>query len=197
MTTAESTPSFSIREGVTVVLDERQLGCHGSLTVTAGLVRVAASRLEEDPLEVHPMTLGFLQAGDQMALDPLQKKRLHLLALSDSLLEESGRIPPAADGSSLHDWTMEMLLIRNLRDAEHRISALLQLLMRRFGRRRGAWYELSLPLTHADLAELCGHTRVTVSRQFSRWRSQGLLEQDPGPQRLLRLAPELVEALAA
>jgi CRP-like cAMP-binding protein len=197
MTTVDSSPSLTIREGVTVVLDEQHLERHRSLTVTAGLVRVAASRLEEELLEVHPMTLGFLQAGDQMALDLLWKKRLHLHALCDSQLEESGRIPPAADGNSLHDWTMEMLLIRNLCDAEHRISALLQLLVRHFGHRRGAWYELSLPLTHADLAELCGHTRVTVSRQFSRWRSLGLLEQDPGPQRLLRLAPELVEYRAA
>ena len=194
MTTVDSSSSLSIREGVTVVLEERQLERHCSLTVTAGLVRVAASRLEEDPLEVHPMTLGFLQAGDQLALDLLWKKRLHLQALIDSRLEESGRIPPAADGNSLHDWTLEMLLIRNRSDAEHRISALLQLLVRRFGRRRGAWYELSFPMTHADLAELCGHTRVTVSRQFSRWRSQGLLEQDPGPHRLLRLAPDLVES---
>jgi hypothetical protein len=194
MTTVDSSPSLSIREGVTVVLEERQLERHCSLTVTAGLVRVAASRLEEDPLEVHPMTLGFLQAGDQLALDLLWKKRLHLQALIDSRLEESGRIPPAADGNSLHDWTLEMLLIRNRSDAEHRISALLQLLVRRFGRRRGPWYELSLPMTHADLAELCGHTRVTVSRQFSRWRSQGLLEQDPGPHRLLRLAPDLLES---
>ncbi|MFM7235156.1 MAG: Crp/Fnr family transcriptional regulator [Cyanobium sp.] len=194
MTTVDSSPPLSIREGVTVVLEERQLERHRSLTVTAGLVRVAASRLEQDPLEVHPMTLGFLQAGDQLALDLLWKKRLHLQALIDSRLEESGRIPPAADGNSLHDWTLEMLLIRNLSDAEHRISALLQLLVRRFGRRRGAWYELSFPMTHADLAELCGHTRVTVSRQFSRWRSQGLLEQDPGPHRLLRLAPDLVES---
>jgi CRP/FNR family transcriptional regulator len=86
-----------------------------------------------------------------------------------------------------------MLLIRNLHDAEQRISALLQLLVRHFGRRHGAWVELSLPMTHGDLAELCGHTRVTVSRQFSRWREQGLLEQEATPRRLLRLAPELVD----
>jgi hypothetical protein len=190
----ESSPAFSIREGVTVVLDERQLAFHRSLTVTSGLVRVAASRFEEDPLEAHPITLGFLQAGDQLPLDQPWRKRLHLQALADSQLVDRGPNLPEGDGNSLYDWTLEMLWIRNLSDAEQRISALLQLLVKHFGQRRGAWYVLNLPMTHADLAELCGHTRVTVSRQFSRWRVQGLLEQDSGPERLLRLAPSLVEA---
>jgi hypothetical protein len=194
MTTVEPCPALSIREGVTLVLDGRQLELYRCFTVTVGLVRVGASRHAEDALEVHPITLGFLQAGDQLALDQLWNKRLHLQALADSQLEDGDRVPPASDGHSLQDWTLEMLLIRNLHDAEQRISALLQLLVRHFGRRHGAWYELSLPMTHADLAELCGHTRVTVTRQFSRWREQGLLEQEANPhQRLLRLAPELVQ----
>ena len=193
MTTVEPCPGLSIREGVTVVLDGRQLELHRCFTVTLGLVRVGASRQEEDAHQAHPITLGFLQAGDQLAPGQLWNKRLHLQALADSRLEASARVPQAIDGNSLQDWTLEMLLIRNLHDAEQRISALLQLLVRHFGRRHGPWVELSLPMTHADLAELCGHTRVTVSRQFSRWREQGLLEQEASPRRLLRLAPELVD----
>ena len=76
---------------------------------------------------------------------------------------------------------------------ELRIAALLQLLVQRLGHRRGSWYELPIRLTHAELAELSGHTRVTVTRQLSRWRDQGLIEQDEGPQRCLRIAPALVE----
>jgi len=193
MTTIEPCPALSIREGFTLVLDGRQLELYHCFTVTVGLVRVGASRHEEDALQVHPITLGFLQAGDQLALHQLWNKRLHLQALADSQLEDGERVPPAIDGNSLQDGTLEMLLIRNLHDAEQRISALLQLLVRHFGRRHGPWYELSLPMAHADLAELCGHNRVTVTRQFSRWREQGLLEQEANPHRLLRLAPELVE----
>jgi CRP-like cAMP-binding protein len=70
---------------------------------------------------------------------------------------------------------------------------LLQLLVQRLGHRRGAWYDLPIRLTHAELAELSGHTRVTVTRQLSRWRDQGLIEQGEGPQRCLRIAPALVE----
>lgn len=194
MTTGETSPSLWIREGVTLLFDQRELERHRCLRVTAGLVRVAVSRLEEDPLKVHPMTLGFLQTGDLLALDLLSKKRLHLQALSVCRLEESGLISPPADGNSLHEWMLEMLLIRDLKDSEHRISALLQLLVRRLGHRRGPWYELNLPMTQAELAELCGHNRGTVSRQFSRWRSQGLLEQHAGARRVLRLAPALMNS---
>lgn len=193
MTTDEPMATLSIREGITLLLDERQLECHQCLTVRDGLLRVAVSRFEEDSLEGHPVTLGFLQTGDQLPLDLLRTKRLHLQALRATWLVASHPALPAVDGSSLHDWTLEMLLIRNLSDAEQRISALLQLLVQRLGHRRGAWYELVLPLTHAELAELCGHTRVTVTRQFSRWRQQGLLNQE-GRQHLLRVSPSLVEA---
>lgn len=193
MTWTDAGATLLIREGSTLLLDQQQLQRHRCLTVTAGLVRVWASSLEEEALQAHPVTLAFLKAGDQIPLDQLRRKRLHLQALSASRLVES-RQGLAADGNSLHDWTLDMLLIRNLSDAERRISALLQLLVTRLGHRRGAWYELLLPLTHAELAELCGHTRVTVTRQFSRWRQQGLLEQDCGPQRLLRVAPALMES---
>ena len=100
---------------------------------------------------------------------------------------------PPAGASSLHDWTVALLMIRHLGDAEQRITALLQLLVQRLGIRRSGWYELPLRLTHADLAELSGHTRVTVTRQLSKWREGGLIEQDNGPGRNLRIAPELVD----
>ena len=74
-----------------------------------------------------------------------------------------------------------------------RITALMQLLVQRLGIRKGEWYELPLRLTHADLAQLCGHTRVTVTRQLSKWRESGLIEQDNTASRNLRIAPELVD----
>jgi hypothetical protein len=193
MTTLEDWRTLSIREGFTLLLDERQLERLQCLTVTAGLLRVGASRLAEEALQVQPVTLGFLQSGDRLPLDLLRNRRLHLQALTSARLEDGCPTIPAAGVSSLHDWTLELLLIRDLSDAERRITALLQLLVQRIGRRGGAWYELPLRLTHTDLAQLCGHSRVTVTRQFSRWREQGLLEQEGGAQGPLRLAPALIE----
>ena len=61
-------------------------------------------------------------------------------------------------------------------------------------RRSGHRYECTLEFTHAELAELGGQTRVTVTRQLSKWRDTGLIQQDSGPERTLRIAPLLVEA---
>jgi hypothetical protein len=193
MTTTEAKPALSIRAGNTLLLDAHLLERNQCLTVHSGLVRVAASRPDQEALSAQPVTLGFLQAGDQLPLDLLRTTRLHLEALEATRLTEGCTVVPAAGTNSLHEWTLSLLLIRNLSDAEQRIGALLQLLVERLGRRNGAWYELSLRLTHAELADLSGHTRVTVTKQLSKWRSLGLIEQDNGPERTLRISPELLE----
>lgn len=199
MTTTEAEPSaagtLTIRPGHALLLDQQQPGQYDCLQVEVGLVRVALSRPGQDALDARPVTLGFLQAGDHLPLDALRHDaRLHLQALTTTRLVAGCPAQPAIGASSLHDWTLELLLIRQRGEAEQRIVALLHLLVHRLGRRRGAWYELPLRLTHAELAELSGHTRATVTRQFSRWRDHGLLQQDCGPERLLRIAPQLVHA---
>ncbi|MFM8660432.1 MAG: helix-turn-helix domain-containing protein [Cyanobium sp.] len=194
MTTTEASAALSIRAGNTLLLDARLLERNHCLTVHSGLVRVSASRPEQEALAAQPVTLGFLQAGDQLPLDLLRTTRLHLEALTAAQLVEGCPMEPAAGTINLHEWTLSLLLLRNLNDAGQRIGALLQLLVERLGRRNGAWYELPLRLTHAELADLSGHTRVTVTKQLSRWRSLGLIEQDAGPARTLRISPELLEA---
>lgn len=194
MTTAEALPALTIDCGHTLLLDESQLERHHCLTVQSGLVRVAISRPEHEALQAHAITLGFLQTGDHLSLDLLRHARLHLQALWPTRLMEGGTTLPAVGSTSLHDWTLGLLLIRHLGDAEQRILALLQLLVKRLGQRCGAWYELPFRLTHAELAELSGHTRATVTRQLCRWREQGLIGPDGHSDRGLRLAPELIES---
>ncbi|MEB3166210.1 MAG: Crp/Fnr family transcriptional regulator [Cyanobacteriota bacterium] len=185
--------SLRIRAGHTMLLDAQLLQRDSCLSIAAGLVRVALSSPDEDALDADTITLGYLQTGDHLPLDLLRNGRLHLQALVPTQLESGCPALPPVGASSLHEWTVDLLMIRRLGEAEQRITALLQLLVQRLGRRRGAWYELPLRLTHADLAELSGHTRVTVTRQLSRWRDQGLVVQDNGPLRTLRIAPALVE----
>ena len=194
-----------IRAGHTMLLDESVLRDaavleHGScLSISSGLVRVAISQPEQEALQASTITLGFLQTGDHLSLDLLRTVRLHVQALTPSLLESHDSPIPPLGGCSLQEWTVDLLMIRHLGDAQLRLRALLQLLVRRLGRRGPGGYELPLRLTHADLAELSGQNRVTVTRQLSRWRELGLIEQSgPGPgegsERGLRLAPELIDA---
>jgi hypothetical protein len=194
MTTTDRPTGLQIRAGHTMLLDEQLLQRGHCLSITDGLVRVGMSNPDQEALDAQPITLGFLQAGDQLPLDLLRTTRLHLLALTPTRLEPGCPALPPIGASSLHDWTVALLMIRHLGEAEQRITALLQLLVQRLGIRKGDWYELPLRLTHADLAQLCGHTRVTVTRQLSKWRESGLIEQDNTASRNLRIAPELVDA---
>jgi len=194
MSTTDAPTTLSIRAGHTMLLDEELLQRTHYLSVEAGLVRVGISNPDQEALQANLVTLGFLQAGDHLPLDLLRNSRLHLQALTPTRLVGDTSALPAVGANSLHDWTLDLLLLRHLGEAEQRIQALLQLLVERLGRRSGEWYELPVRLTHAELAELSGHTRVTVTRQLSRLREQRLIEQDAGPGRCLRIAPELVEA---
>lgn len=199
MTTIEPGTPFSprlslpIRLGHTLLLDEEILQRDHCLSIRSGLVRVAVVPPDQQGSEARIITLGFLQEGDHLPLDLLRSSCLQVQALTPALLQSGSSPVPPAGSSCLHEWTVALLLIRHLGDAERRLGALLSLLVRRLGHRCSHWYALPLRLTHADLAELCGLNRVTVTRQLSKWRERGLVEQDSGPDRLLRLAPQLVE----
>ena len=184
---------LQIQTGHTLLLDEQMLNDGNCLSVSKGLVRVAMSKPDQEALDAQPITLGFLRAGDHLPLELLRNNRLHLQALSTTQLDTACPSLPPAGASSLSDWTVALLCIRHLSDAEQRIAALLQLLVQRLGSRNGNWYELPLRLTHAELAELSGHTRVTITKQLSRWKESGLIQQDRGANSTLRMAPELIE----
>ncbi len=191
--------ALRIAPGHTVLLDAASLERNSMelshcLSVAQGLLRVAVSGPDVEALESESITLGFLQAGDQLPLDLLRRSRFHLEALTPVHLEEGAGLLPPEGATSLHDWTVALLLIRHLGEAEQRLAALLQLLVERLGRRCGDWYELPLHLSHQRLAELVGHTRVTVTRQLSKWRQAGLVAGDTNAQGGLRLSPELVQA---
>jgi len=190
----ESATQLSIRPGHTLLLDEHCLQQINQLTISSGLVRVGLSSGDQEAFRAMPITLGFLQTGDHLQLDLLRHSRLHIRALTAAQLESNPNPIPLPGASSIHDWTVALLTIRHLGDAEQRITALLQLLVERLGRRLGDWYEIPLRLTHAELADLCGHTRVTVTRQLSRWQKEGLIQKLSSSDNYLRLAPDLVEA---
>ncbi|MCP9775506.1 Crp/Fnr family transcriptional regulator [Cyanobium sp. WAJ14-Wanaka] len=185
---------LSIQSGHTVLLSEGLFNTTYYLSVESGLLRVAISNPEHEALQTNLITLGFLQAGDHLSLDLFRNSRLHLQAINSTRLVEATSGLAPAGSNSLNDWTLNLLLVRHIGEAEQRIQALIQLLVERLGRRSGKWYELPFRLTHAELAELSGHTRVTVTKQFSRWRKQGLVEQAAGPNRLLRVSPQLLAA---
>lgn len=74
----------------------------------------------------------------------------------------------------------EIFQINRIRSAEHRLLGLLAWIGKRFGQVSTRGYRLSLKemnLTHKALADLCGLTRVTVTKMLNRYKVEGLLQQ--------------------
>lgn len=143
--------------------------------------------------ETEGMTIAFLQAGDHLRTDRLCSEGVCVEALTPMSFH---RLDPSEAGvgfDAVNEWTLQLLRIRHLGQAEKRLHALLSLLARRLGRRCGAWCDLPFRLTHERIAELIGTTRVTTTRLLSRIRSAELLVV-PGGEPGLRLAPSLVES---
>jgi len=139
------------------------------------------------------MTIAFLQAGDQLRTDRLCSEGVCVEALTAMSFYRPELHGESVGFDAVNEWTLQLLRIRHLGNAEKRLHALLSLLARRLGRRCGAWCDLPFRLTHERIAELIGTTRVTTTRLLSRIRNAELLlvpAGEPG----LRLAPSWVEA---
>lgn len=184
---------LSIPVGHTLMLDASNFSRSTRLKVSEGLIRVAFSSVHIEPMEAEPITLGFLQSGDQLPLELLRHSWLHLEAIKTTSLTDTSELSQGVEAISLNDWTASLLMIQHLSDSQQRLRALLQLLVDRLGQRCGSWYELPMRLKHERLAEMVNHTRVTVSRHMSRWRQAGLIDSDHHEHGHLRIAPELLD----
>jgi len=61
---------------------------------------------------------------------------------------------------------------------EHRIAAVLLILVLSYGEKVSEGTRLTVPLTRADLAEMAGTTVETAIRVMSRWQKEGVLTTD-------------------
>lgn len=143
--------------------------------------------------ETEGMTLAFLQAGDQLRTDRLCSEGVCVEALTPLCFRSDAEAVQGHGFDAVNEWTLQLLRIRHLGSAEQRLHALLSLLVRRMGRRCGAWCDLPFRLTHERIGELIGTTRVTTTRLISRIRTAQLIEV-PNGEPGLRLAPELVDS---
>jgi hypothetical protein len=184
---------LSIPIGHTLMLDASNFSRSTRLRVSEGLIRVAFSSVHIEPMEAEPITLGFLQSGDQLPLELLRHSWLHLEAIKTTSLTDTSELSQGVEAISLNDWTASLLMIQHLNDSQQRLRALLHLLVDRLGQRCGSWYELPMRLKHERLAEMVNHTRVTVSRHMSRWRQAGLIDSEHHEHGHLRIAPELLD----
>ncbi|MFN9619829.1 MAG: helix-turn-helix domain-containing protein [Synechococcaceae cyanobacterium] len=183
----ESLAAVRLPAGQSVLLDPTTRPGATCLEVLDGVARVYCPCEETEG-----MTLAFLQPGDQLRTDRLCSEGVCVEALTPLCFRSQAEPREGHGFDPVNEWTLQLLRIRHLSSAEQRLHALLALLVRRLGRRCGAWCDLPFRLTHERIAELIGTTRVTTTRLISRIRAAELLEV-PSGEPGLRLAPTLVE----
>jgi CRP-like cAMP-binding protein len=73
----------------------------------------------------------------------------------------------------------EFLLIRSHRRIDATLLQLLSWLARKFGKEAESGQLIDLRLTHQDIAEMLGTTRVTITRVLSQLEQQGMIRRLP------------------
>ncbi|MGC6483442.1 MAG: Crp/Fnr family transcriptional regulator [Synechococcus sp.] len=181
-------PSGSIRipTGQTVLINTSDHAECLKLNVLEGIARVYCPCEETEG-----MTLAFLQDGDQLRTDCLCSEGVCVEALTTLQLETKSEQVTGYGYDCVNEWTLQLLRIRHLGQAEQRLHALLSLLVHRLGKRYGDWCSLPFRLTHERIGELIGSTRVTSTRLMSKLRHGDMLKIAPGESEI-RLSPDLI-----
>jgi CRP-like cAMP-binding protein len=132
--------------------------------------------------EGESITLGIWGPGDWVTsaysvLDPVE-----IQCLSTVVVEQHHPTEDEIVAFLRHQIrnTEEIFAINRTRSAEHRLLMLLRWIGTRFGQVSSKGYRLSLKdmnLTHKALADICGLTRVTVTKNLNRYKALGLLSQ--------------------
>jgi hypothetical protein len=180
--------SIKLRPGQTVMVDPSARRGGSCLEVLEGVARVYCPCEETEG-----MTLAFLQEGDQVRTDRLCSGGICVEALTPLCFRSDADPSEGVGFDSVNEWTLQLLRIRHLGNAELRLHALLALLVNRLGRRCGQWCDLPFRITHDRIGELIGSTRVTSTRLISKLRNSDQLDT-PSGETNLRLAAALIES---
>lgn len=132
-----------------------------------------------DP-EGEAITLGLWGPGDVISSEEPMLQPLELQCLTTVVVEH---VELSSDEQEWHlrrerQMLAELHAIQRIRSGERRMLALLHWIGRTFGQVNSHGCRLSLSelnLTHRNLADLCGLTRVTVTKILSRFRQEGQL----------------------
>ena len=145
--------------------------------IQEGYIRTAAWDDDGDTI-----TLGLWGPGDWITSTYSALRPVELQCLTTVVVEQFN--PGTADIQQLLLRQIqnleEIFQINRIRSADQRLLRLLLWIGSRFGQVSSRGYRLSLKdmnLTHKALADLCGLTRVTVTKMLNRYKNAGLLQQ--------------------
>ena len=150
----------------------------------SGITEPFCFRLQQGILRVYgdfgsdaeDVTLALCSPGEVQCIEPISGASLGLEALTDSRFNKSSQTNQT---SIIHDWLIDMHLVRQLVRADARIIALFQLLVAKFGFRHQDNYSLPFWISHSRMAEMAATSRGTITRQITLLRKNQDLTVDP------------------
>lgn len=134
------------------------------------------------------VTLGLWGPGDVLSCDFSRIQPYEMECLSQVVID---RVTTPEDLRAVllhhHCRTEELLNIIHCRQVDQRLLAVLDWLGQRFGEPAvDGWVKIHLQLTHQQLADLLGTTRVTVTRLLGAFQREGLIRRLPRYQFIVR-----------
>ena len=126
------------------------------------------------------VTLGIWGAGDIVgqALSSIEPYQVECLTKVEATPLSSDFWQPDVSLLLSHLQQMEQLaVIRSHRKVDAMLVELLNWLAKRFGREVAEGNLIDLKLTHQDIADTLGTTRVTITRLLGQFEEQGLIER--------------------
>lgn len=132
--------------------------------------------------EEETIALGIWGQGDWVTTSYSALKPIEIQCISTAVVEQFE--PTAEDINQLLLQQIknleEIFQLNRIRAADQRLITLLTWIGRRFGQVSTRGYRFSLKdmrLTHKTLADICGLTRVTVTKALNRYKVDGILQQ--------------------
>jgi CRP-like cAMP-binding protein len=152
--------------------------------IEAGVVRTL-TYLEDGTIA----TLELWGSGDVVgkALSRINPFQIECLTNVEVTLLPVEKYEQLAEVLPIHVQQMEVLMmIRSYKRVDIMLIKLLSWLTTRFGHAIAAGNLIDLRLTHQDIADLLGTTRVTVTRTLSKFEEQGIIERLRGHRIVLK-----------
>ncbi len=143
--------------------------------IEAGVVRTLTV-LEDG----NSIILGLWGAGDVVGrvLSKADPYRIECITPVTATLLPASRWHEATEAMILHiQRSGELMEILHCRQAEFSLLRLFAWLAKRFGQEVEQGQLIDLRLTHQDIAELIGLTRVTVTRLLNAFEKQGIIQR--------------------
>jgi CRP-like cAMP-binding protein len=150
-----------------------KLGCVWK--IESGIVRTM-TWLEDGTM----LALGLWRSGDVVgnALTTVDPYQVECLTKVSAVLIAATQLDQLADFVLAYaQRSEELMVIRGYKRADIMLLKLLSWLAKRFGREVDQGRLIDLRLTHQDLSELLGITRVTITRVLSQLEQQGYIQR--------------------